>query len=41
MYWVLIKATERTVAMTYYKEDAFWIAANYPQECIVRYTDSK
>ena len=39
MYWVLIKATERTVAMTAYKEDAFWIAANYPQECIVRYTD--
>ena len=39
MYWVLIKTTERTVAMTYSKEDAFWIAANYPQECIVRYAD--
>ena len=40
-YWVLIKATQETVAITHNKDHAFWIAANFPQVCIVRVTERK
>ena len=36
VYWVMIKETEETVAITENKEYAEWIAQNFPKECIIR-----
>ncbi len=38
MYFVLDEKTERTVAMTAYKDAAEIIAASFPTGCIIRYT---
>lgn len=36
-YYVLLKATEATIAICSNEEAAKWIVANYPQECILRF----
>jgi len=38
VYWVLIKETEETVAITRNLEYAQWIRENFPVECVVRYS---
>jgi hypothetical protein len=37
MYFVLQQGTEKTVAMTPFKDAAEIIAANFPTGCIIRY----
>ena len=36
MFYVLVKGTERTVALCDNKKDAVWIASNYHEACIIR-----
>ena len=36
MYWVLRESDDRTVAICDNWEYADWIAANFPEKCIVR-----
>lgn len=37
MWFILDKETQKTVAMTVYRDAAEIIAANFPTECIIRY----
>ncbi len=38
LYWVMVKETEETVAMTFNEEYANWIAENFPKECVIRFS---
>lgn len=38
MWFVLEANTEKTVAMTEFKDAAYIIAESFPTQCIVRYT---
>lgn len=38
MWFVLENGTEKTIAMTEFKDVAFIIAESFPAQCIVRYT---
>lgn len=39
MWFVLERQTEKTVAMTSYKDAAEIIAASFPAECVIRWAD--
>jgi len=41
MYFILDKKTEKTVAMTVFKDAAEIIATSFPTECIIRYAGEK